>query len=749
LYSQTVNLSPDIKVLIDSTYVNVLSAEQDCLLSISFLRAENEICFNAWEAVGDRGKEERVLLLGIFQKADATITIHVHKSAFLVLIDGVIVYTFAKRIFKDAKSIFYSCSGPSIFADSLILTTATSGSPNPTSCLLTSSPQMKYFPLTAADVVNESEHAPFDYIIIGSGTGGGVLAADLLEKNKRLTARRSETSLLPTPVKANKCGLRLALGNGDQPAKRILILERGSLLFDSHSLNTPRSPSSGVYSQVNDLLYNQFKREWDVDNETRKIWQGGPVYCLGGRSAVWSLTCHRCVSFLPFVNIASDDCHRSIHDETFRSQFHPSVYHELNETYLRKAEDCMNATCPETLPLHDELVDYLNVCAHESDLPTTQWMWGRVASDSTDQRKQILGYTRGAYSSIDRLLEAAVDSQGRGQFKTVLESAVSHLEPHPVAGKRQSVSHVVVKGASGLEYRIRTKNVVVSAGAVESAAILLRSRDSNAPSHAFGNEFASSFGKVTDHRIFFFTLPFYYRNTECANIDGMELMTDITFANIDNTTALGTISINTSSCVPRQNIPESPLPQLIVAFTLPSALVEDNEVTLNSEREPHLTIGYANDPYLDDKKEVLCDLAVDLMNKLADKLDLQFVQHKSSSSSLISIDRVNRDVVRELRTLGPGAIGHELGSLPMATKTQEGIVDENLKMRHGWDNVYVCDLSVFPYSPAASPSLLLTALALRLSDHLVPIEEPVDPISRVHDRPEQSRASKGADENSR
>jgi choline dehydrogenase-like flavoprotein len=154
---------------------------------------------------------------------------------------------------------------------------------------------------------------------------------------------------------------------------------------------------------------------------------------------------------------------------------------------------------------------------------------------------------------------------------------------------------------------------------------------------------------------------------------------------------------------------------------------------------------------LDDKKEVLRDFAIDVMNKFADKLDLQFVQHDSPRTSHVPIARVTRDIVRELRALGPGVFGHELGSIPMATQTQQGIVDKNLKMRHGWDNVYVCDLSVFPYSPA-SPSLSLAALALRLSDHLVPPEEPADRVSRVHDTLRQHRSGverrgfRGADE---
>ena len=41
--------------------------------------------------------------------------------------------------------------------------------------------------------------------------------------------------------------------------------------------------------------------------------------------------------------------------------------------------------------------------------------------------------------------------------------------------------------------------------------------------------------------------------------------------------------------------------------------------------------------------------------------------------------------------------------------TGDGVVGENL---------YVCDVSVFPYIPTANPSLTLGALAMRLADHL-------------------------------
>ena len=45
------------------------------------------------------------------------------------------------------------------------------------------------------------------------------------------------------------------------------------------------------------------------------------------------------------------------------------------------------------------------------------------------------------------------------------------------------------------------------------------------------------------------------------------------------------------------------------------------------------------------------------------------------------------------------------------------VVDADLKV-DGWKNLYVCDMSVFPVSPAANPSLTLVALAQRLGKFL-------------------------------
>ena len=70
---------------------------------------------------------------------------------------------------------------------------------------------------------------------------------------------------------------------------------------------------------------------------------------------------------------------------------------------------------------------------------------------------------------------------------------------------------------------------------------------------------------------------------------------------------------------------------------------------------------------------------------------------------------------------GLGGVAHEVGTLRMGTdegdQYRDGVVDPGLRML-AYDNLYVCDLSVFPTSPAANPTLTLAALALRLARRL-------------------------------
>jgi choline dehydrogenase-like flavoprotein len=63
-----------------------------------------------------------------------------------------------------------------------------------------------------------------------------------------------------------------------------------------------------------------------------------------------------------------------------------------------------------------------------------------------------------------------------------------------------------------------------------------------------------------------------------------------------------------------------------------------------------------------------------------------------------------------------GGVAHEVGTLRMS-ENGTGVVDADLKFE-AYDNLFACDNSVFPTSPAANPSLTLAALAIRLASHL-------------------------------
>lgn len=60
---------------------------------------------------------------------------------------------------------------------------------------------------------------------------------------------------------------------------------------------------------------------------------------------------------------------------------------------------------------------------------------------------------------------------------------------------------------------------------------------------------------------------------------------------------------------------------------------------------------------------------------------------------------------------------HPLGTCRMGLDPQQSVVDENLKV-HGYDNLYICDGSIFPSSLGVNPQMTIMAFATRLADTL-------------------------------
>jgi choline dehydrogenase-like flavoprotein len=61
--------------------------------------------------------------------------------------------------------------------------------------------------------------------------------------------------------------------------------------------------------------------------------------------------------------------------------------------------------------------------------------------------------------------------------------------------------------------------------------------------------------------------------------------------------------------------------------------------------------------------------------------------------------------------------GHHLGTARMGTDPRSSVVDANCRI-HGMDNLYVAGSAVFPTSSQANPTLTIVALAVRLAAHL-------------------------------
>lgn len=96
----------------------------------------------------------------------------------------------------------------------------------------------------------------YEYIIVGSGFGGGILAERLAQKKKK-----------------------------------VLLIERGEILFTTHVLNTSRPffhRGASNSPEGNETIYDAVKSKVKC-TEGSDSYVGGPVYCVGGRSNLWGI----------------------------------------------------------------------------------------------------------------------------------------------------------------------------------------------------------------------------------------------------------------------------------------------------------------------------------------------------------------------------------------------------------------------------------------------------------------------------
>jgi choline dehydrogenase-like flavoprotein len=448
--------------------------------------------------------------------------------------------------------------------------------------------------------------------------------------------------------------------------RKVLVLEAGSLLFPTHVGNLPRrhALSGGIDKSVWNLFYDLQCKLYK--QSAHSLFRGGFGINFGGRSVYWG-------GYIP--RMAPFEFHEW---PTEIRNYLSSGGYDAAEILLRKS----TLRTPYQLNLEERLGQRFG--SHiVAQLP--------LSVGQTDVPKQSV--PTGIFSTADLLMESRLTSGPLGSNNLVinLNHPVTHIQQQPDASWRVFAYDRFGK----IERPYRARSVVLAAGSVHSPAIVQRSGLNN-PSGLVGKGF-------TDHPIFFahFTIPQsspIYSAGEAAKI-----MMHHNAAAYDSHRYVTFVDVGSDLSLSRFVDPELFAAHLAargnrmlaeVVFQFSSPLIDANYVQTGAGALDQVVIELGEGAITVSERNEIDILTDDIV----DELDGMPVPGESLT----------------LMRAPSGGVAHEAGTLRIGPA---GVVNANLGYR-GQDNLYVCDLSVFPSSPAANPTLTLAALAMRLADFM-------------------------------
>jgi hypothetical protein len=245
-------------------------------------------------------------------------------------------------------------------------------------------------------VAKLSARGHYDYIIVGSGIGGGILAEELVKKQKR-----------------------------------VLLIERGGLVFSTHVCNTARpdySRGAADSPEGNELVYGALKATVQTA-EGSEPYIGGPLYCLGGRSNVWGLWCPEADEqtldeYFP-ASIAG-----YLKEKGYRDVFNLMTQDSQTGSYYPKAE-LLKSIDDDNVNAYDVAVKALRGAIKDYVIDEKQLDLGPIATQLNSPA--VYRFPQGAYSTTGPLLNRMY---ARDKYLTVLlETEVTEIEiPKPDEG---------------------------------------------------------------------------------------------------------------------------------------------------------------------------------------------------------------------------------------------------------------------------------------------------------------------------
>jgi choline dehydrogenase-like flavoprotein len=453
----------------------------------------------------------------------------------------------------------------------------------------------------------------------------------------------------------------------------VLLLEAGDFLFPAHVANLPRKHVENKFTNIW-ILYDEFFKTKNALALSRDEYVGGQAFFLGGRSLFWG-------GLIP-----------QMQDWEFKNWAEP-VRKSLQEKFYNEAECLLGLHRDQSSPYAKEILASLNSFLGDDDYYSD---FAPMAVGHADPPT----LSPGIFSTADLLMEMQLAETLDNKAKN-LTILLNHQALQIRFDKDNCIQSVKVDDHRNHRIRhFKAKFYVVAAGTIESTRLIL------------GSGIESPSGKIgvgiTDH-------PIQYCRFE--------------------------ISKDSNFYREREGCKFVFHPKQPHCNTHPYNILLGigSDLYLSRFRDPHIAqqFGMAR------KSKMLCEIVLMYHADLSESNSLVLPDTNDSCQMKMTINAcpIAANVRDEAKTIAQkviehlggvpleraevdldlaplGNVAHEVGTLRMATSESEGVVNPDLQF-NGFQNLFVCDLSVFPSSPAANPTLTLAALSLRLGNHLL------------------------------
>lgn len=505
----------------------------------------------------------------------------------------------------------------------------------------------------------------YDVIIIGTGAGGGTLAH------------------------------RLA-GTG----KRVLLLERGDYL--------PREKENWDSKAV--FVDNRYKtdEEW-VDRKGRPF-HPGTHYHVGGNTKVYGAALlrlrERDFGELPHYGGVSPAWPISYQDlEPYYSEAE-WLYHVHGERGVDPTDPPASRPYrhppvshePRIQQLHD---DFVRLGLHPYHVPLGVRLDERDRAHSPCVRcASCDGFPCLVNAKSDAQVTCVDPALRAGNVTLLTRARVDRLETD-AGGREVRAVHVE---RDGERLRFRGDLVAVACGAVNSAALLLRSAS---PRHPHG--LANRSGVVGRHYMCHnnSAMLAISRRPNPTVFQKTIALNDFYFGADDSPLPLGHISMVGKS---DRVMLKSGAPPLAPGFVLDKMARHSLDFWLTSEDLPDP----GNRVTLDDQGRIVLDYTPNnveahdrLLRKLKGMLDRLGCEEHTWFSGHVYLGK----------KIPLAGVAHQCGTVRFGRDPATSALDANCKA-HDLDNLYVVDASCFVSSAAVNPALTIMANALRVGDHL-------------------------------